>query len=319
MEKDLLTLILEDPKHIKQNVKLKIEEAKEISKKINDEATYFGTYFKKNPTTEFQTNFRWAGFIDKNIRIGFGVNYDRKVKKIYDKYYLTNTFTDNGAYYYIDDDSYIYYFANYIKDKKPKSFEEFVKYVGWFLADYLSTDKYEEYKDTADRENMYNYIIDETGEKYYKPIKEHSIKDFAGRGISRCMEYTVLAQNILSVFGYETYAILGKIESEYQEGFHAFNCIDFDEINTIVDFSFWTERKDINNNTIPGIPFMVDIDEDECNRFQNKETLTFDEQLILYINGKDIYIDKDEYRKYTPYKCSFYDELDTSHVKVKYI
>lgn len=306
MDKDLLTAIQENPNNWKELTKKSIIEAKKLSKNINDNSKYFGIYFEKSPSTEFKTNFRWAGFIDETIRIGFGLEFE------------DNMFTDDGNYYYLDDDTYIYEFAEYIKDKKIESFEDFVKSVGKFVDEYLNTSKYREFEETSGRENIYSPIIDISGEKYYTPIKKHSITDFYANGIGVCMEYTVMAQNILSTFGYETYAVLGTIESTDMDGFHAFNCIDFDDINTLIDFSYMTKRYNINGDLLPGTPYMIDLTNEETLKFQEGEKIGLEENELLFMNNKDIPIDKKYIRNYIPYKCKFYDTLEKNKIKVKY-
>ena len=305
MDIDLLTELNKNPKDWKKLTEKKIIEAKVLAKKINDNSKYFGIYFEKSPSTTFNTNFRWAGFIDETIKIGYGMDFE------------DNMFTDDGAYYYLDDDTYIYEFAYFIKDKKVNSFEEFVNLVGNFVDEYLNTNKYHEFEETAGRAHMYSPIL-KNDEEYHKEIRKHSITDFYANGIGACMEYTVLAQNILATFGYETYAVLGTIETDKIDGFHAFNCIDFDEINTLVDFSLMTVRYNIDGNIIPGTPYMIDLTKEEIEAFQEAERLEFEEKELLNINNKDIETKNIRTRAYTPYRCKLYDELKNHKIKVKY-
>ena len=309
MRKDLLTLIKHSNEtDINKLVEKKIELAKKEARRVNrKDCKFFGINFEKSPNTAFTTNFSWLGFIDNDIKVGFGLEYEG-----------SNQFTDKGSYYYLDDEEYIYDFAKYIKDKDVETFEDFVKYLGIFLNEYLLTEKYYNSIETNTREDMYTPILDITGEKYYEPIRKHTIMDFYANEIASCMEYTTLAQNILSVFGYRTYAILGSFIYDKTDGFHAFNIIDFDKVNTLVDFSYQVKRFNINGDMIPSVPFVVDLDDEQIKKIENKEQLDFNEKEIININGKDIYIDLKDTRSYIPFRCKYYDLLEKHKIKVKY-
>ena len=194
----------------------------------------------------------WFGFIPK----------DKKI--VYSFEIVNNISTNSGYYYYMNDYSYLYEFAKYIKDKEISDDVNFISHVHNFIHKYFSS-----FSRSIDRERLHHLIYDTNG-KFHKPVKEHNISDFKGNGSAMCSEYSALVQNILSVFGYQTAYIHGEIDNDTEKNCcHAYNLAVIDNSYTIIDSSIPMNCYDVNNNKskFPFVFCMYDFDENNLEQF----------------------------------------------------
>ena len=219
-------------------------------------------------------NHLWYGFIPKNIKIVYS-------------FMLSNyAASNNGYYYYLDNYSYLYEFAKYIKDKKVVGDYSFLFYVYRFINNYYST-----LNEPLHRENMHHLIYNTDG-IFYKPIKEHSITDFKGNGSAMCSEYSAMFQNILSVFGYESIYIHGEYGKSNSGICHAFNMIIIDDAYTLADLSIPIEYYDFCNSDKRKLPFLIsmtDLTDEELDIFLSGESELELDDLEAYLINNEVY------------------------------
>ena len=239
-------------------IEKRIETLEEESIKFNPNIDTIGFKLDYNPTDyhlldkENQKTFEitvrcfYSGYISKGIRIVYGMEYhDGRIA------------SNNGNYYYIDDDQYIYDFCKLIKEKEIVDEYELFDYILEFIENYFSP-----IKRLPERDDMHKLIL-EKDYYFYKPQEEHTFSSFKKRGNAMCTEYALMAQNLMSFFGIESYYVIGKEEDKLNgvEN-HAFNFICFNQENTkedrnfLIDYSTPVKIYDMNYNEIGKSPFM---------------------------------------------------------------
>lgn len=91
-----------------------------------------------------------------------------------------------------------------------------------------------------DRETIFNDIAWQTtttDEEYFAALEKNKIGDLKGKGAAECTERSALAQQILSLFGIETYYCIGCIgRNAMQEG-HCFNIVKRKKDYALLDYS----------------------------------------------------------------------------------
>ena len=232
-----------------------------------------------------------AGYIEKGTKIIYGMAYDGN-----------GIATNDGRYYYVDDDSYIYDFCRYIKNKEIINEYELFDYILEFIRNYFGQLK------TIDREEMFK-MINLSQRIYRNPVKEHGLSWFKGNGSALCSEYSVLAQNLLTIFGFDSYLVIGREKTGDETGeSHAFNLVEFTEqetnelIQALIDFCNYVDIFDINFHKIGETPFFALLEQlDEefvLSLVNNEEHLTFDDYSCVLIHehlGQLVYDRKRDY------------------------
>ena len=205
---------------------------------------------EKNGKTIFDLDIScfYPGYLKKNTKVVYGLFYDN----------LGNASND-GNYYYIDYDNYIYDFVDFIKDKDVVNEADLFGYILDFLKEYFGN------IEKIKREDMFKLILDKN-QVNIDPVNEHKLSSFKGKGNAMCTEYAVMAQNILSVFGIDCYLMIGtqKLGSDAGE-WHAFNLVSYideddNEKSYLVDFCNCVTIFDERFNRIGFNPFIREID-----------------------------------------------------------
>ena len=111
-----------------------IKELKGVVKKFNPSENFLGVNVPLNKKFDLENNdnylignFYWYSFIDSDVKVIYGFSIDENS-------YVCN----DGLYYYIDDNEYLYDFARFIKDKEIGNDFDFLCYVKEFLDDYFN-------------------------------------------------------------------------------------------------------------------------------------------------------------------------------------
>ena len=216
-------------------------------------------------------------FIPKDMKIVFGISYNA-AGMIYNR----------GKYYYADDQDILVEFCKWVKDKDIISDYELFGYMRDFLKLYFGQIP------QVDRYTMYSVIHDQDGNPF-PPTKEHSMKSFKGKGNAECTEYSVMAQNLLRLFGYHSYIFMGNESlSTGKSGTpHAFNMISFQECDTkeikhmVIDFTIPVDVYDIHNKKLGEEPFYGTIDHIDQELVDKiiyeDEKLVFDDYAYIFV------------------------------------
>lgn len=279
------------PKQMQEYISMRIEELEFNSRAIQNDETIIGYELDYNLTNQLDDgnnliidvhNF-YGGYIPKGTKIVYGLYYNFKKDGLAG---------NDGKYYYIDTDDYIYAFCKMIQDKEIESeFELF-----YYLQDFLK--KYFGLLVTIDREDMFSMIY-QSDKTFFKPTKEHGLSWFKGKGNAMCTEYAVVVQNILSFFGFDCYMMIGKekIKGESEE-YHAFNFISYqeqdslEEINALIDFATPVAIYNYNLEYVgefPFLGFLENLDEELINQINSSQKILRFQEHCYIAASEDVY------------------------------
>lgn len=233
---------------------------------------------KRDVDDEFLVSVRcfYGGYVPKEVKIVYGFSSNNN-----------GVFSNEGMYYVMDDDSYLYDFCKYIRNIDVVNEKDFFEYVLLFIKNYFGF-----FKDRS-RDEMFQLILTKDN-TFYEPVKEHKFSDFKRKGNAMCSEYTVMANNILSVFGFDSYIIVGQEKSdEDDEDCHAFNLVsyvdgNYERIDALIDFAYSVDVVDINFNKIGESPYIIyldDLNDEFVDDLINNELHLIDYDYDLMIMG----------------------------------
>lgn len=210
-----------------------------------------------------------TGYVPKGTKVVFGCNT-----------YENGMAFNGGEYYVVDDEEYVYEFCKSIKEADVRSDEELLEFILVFLNGYLGGNG------NQTRAEMFRLIM-KPDCTYYDSIREHKLSDFKGKGNALCTEYAIMANNILTMFGFDSTIVFGELkigDNEVQD--HAFNIVsytdnEYNRNDMLVDFSASIDVYDFSYNRIGDVPYIIDLADVDDNFFQkfyyNEKHLRFDD------------------------------------------
>ena len=221
------------------------------------------------------------------------------VKIIYSYVLDSNGYTvNNGCYYYITDHEYIYEFAKYIQQERIIDEIDFLTHVFKFINYYFFSFKTR----NISREQMHQPPLNKYG-RYIRPTMTHRFLDFKEANNAECSEFSVMAQNILSIFGFKMLFFNGSVNSIYGNGGHAFNLALINKVPCIIDFYIPSKVYKIDGKLSTYSPFLGVINGYSTTSLRrhllNKIPYYFPDYSYLKINDSYIMISNGENRKYT--------------------
>lgn len=227
----------------------------------------------------------YPGYIKEGVKVIYGIFYD-----------TSGNASNNGHYYYIDTHDYITEFCKMIVKEDIVNEQELFQCILEYLKNYYG------YFEKIDRGEMFKLLRD-NNDNNIGPKNEHGLSWFKGMGNALCTEYSIMAQNILSVFGINSYLVIGeeKVGKGAGEG-HAFNLLSLDDNDILIDFSNYVKIYDIDFSLLGIVPFIGEIDElnqDFVDRFLGDEKhLVFEDYNYLVIGDVVAKIAYDRNRDY---------------------
>ena len=88
------------------------------------------------------------------------------------------------------------------------------------------------------REDIFNkHGQFETDAEYFQALKNNKIGDLKGKGAAKCTEISALAQQILSLFGLQSYYCLGCTDLDFSQEPHCFNIVKAKNNYLLIDYS----------------------------------------------------------------------------------
>ncbi len=270
-------------------IKNRIEFLEEQSTRFNLGIDTIGFKLDYNPTNyhlldkddskTFQITVRcfYSGYISKGMKMVYGMEYHNG-----------RIASNNGNYYYVDDDKYIYDFCQLIRNKDVQNEFELFDYILEFMNHHFGN-----LKQLPERDEMHKLVL-EKDFYYFKPTVEHVFSDFEKKGNAMCTEYSLMGQNLMSFFDITSYFVIGK-EEDMINGIenHAFNLISFqdeekEERNYLIDYSSPIKIFNENFEQIGKSPFLGKlerIDQDFVNDLIMNETHLSFKAYAYYLLG----------------------------------
>lgn len=130
---------------------------------------------------------------------------------------------------------YIYEFAQYIKENKINNKESLISSIEPFINKYFGISKGKDKRDTYFDQMAFQTT--NTDEEYFEKLENLEIGDLKGKNIAMCTERSAIAQNLLSLFGFESYYCIGCINNNGKEEPHCFNIARAQNCFVLLDYS----------------------------------------------------------------------------------
>lgn len=166
---------------------------------------------------------------------------------------------------------YFYEFAKELKQYGIKNNGQLIGFLETFINKYFDFPKY----NYDARSQIFHDIAWQnttTDEEYFEQLENNEIGDLKGKGIAMCTEKAALAQNLLSLFGIETFYCMGCINNDGKTEPHCFNIAKAKETFVLIDYSIPCPVKE-NNKVISYLPFQGIIELSEIEAILTGETI----------------------------------------------
>ena len=267
-----------NPKEMDDFIKKRISKLERDS--INDKPI-LGYYADENPRHCLDLENNKGAVTARCLHRGY---IKKGTKVVYGLFIGTDGNVENdGNYYFLNDDKYIYDFCHFIKQFEIYDEFDLFNKILEFIRNYFGKLK------KIDRDEMLHIFYDSNGKRL--PLrKEHDLNWFKNQGSAMCTEYTVMAQNILSFLGIDSYTIIGaqKVGKEDVES-HAFNFVSLPEIedeegevlkaDLLIDFSGFCNIYNVKREKIGEAPFIGYIDDFDDNFIHR---FIYEEEPLIY-------------------------------------
>lgn len=183
--------------------------------------------------------------------------------------------------YGMESTDFIYEFAHFIKKYNINKKALLIYNLEYFVNSYFGL------PGKRDRETIFNDIAWQTtttDEEYFKALENNKLGDLKGKGAAQCTERGALVQQILSIFGFESYYCMGCVDlGDRQEG-HCFNIVKRKNNYALLDYSVPIASYKEDGSIRAYYPFVGTLTNEEFLDFVNNGIVKSFED--YYINGK---------------------------------
>lgn len=177
---------------------------------------------------------------------------------------------------------YFYDFARYIKKRNITTKGSLIKIIENYINIYFGINT----KEGDFRDDYFDQIAFQsttTDEEYFAKLANLELGNLKGKNIAMCTERTAMAQNLLSLFGIDSYYCMGCVNNAGREEPHCFNIAKAKDCYRLLDYSIPCPV--IKNNVVVDYaPFQGSIEFDNLEDvMQNNLVNSFDnyEYVIL--------------------------------------
>ena len=184
--------------------------------------------------------------------------------------------------YSMETTDFIYSFAHLVKDYNINNKGTVVSALEWFINDYFGLGGKTTREDVF---NTYAWEHSTTDEEYFEMLKNNKIGDLKGSGASMCTERSAVAQQILSLFGIDTYYCMGCVEKNGKQEAHCFNVTKGKDGYILLDYSIPAAKFNENGQLTGYNPFLGRMSDSDFEEFKNNKSIkSFDD--YRQVNGK---------------------------------
>lgn len=183
--------------------------------------------------------------------------------------------------YGMESTDFIYEFVHFIKKYNINNKASLIYNLEYFANSYFG------FPGKIDRETIFNDIAWQTtttDEEYFKALKNNKLGDLKGKGAAQCTERGALVQQVLSIFGTESYYCMGCVDlGDRQEG-HCFNIVKRKNDYALLDYSVPIVSYKEDGSVRAYYPFVGTLTNEEFLDFVNNGVIkSFDD---YYMNGR---------------------------------
>lgn len=166
---------------------------------------------------------------------------------------------------------FYYDFARQLRKNKIQSRGQFIAFVETYINSYFGINRTGEDR----REQVLNDIAFQTtttDDEYFEKLENNEIGSLKGMNVAMCTERAAMAQNLLSLYDFDTYYCMGCFgNGEHQEG-HCFNIAKAKNSYMLLDYSVPIIMLD--NDMVSGyLPFQGAINEEEFQAIVNNQQI----------------------------------------------
>ena len=176
---------------------------------------------------------------------------------------------------------FIYEFAHFVRKYKLNSKAALIYNLEYFVNNYFG------YPGKIDREKIFNehaYQTTTTDEEFFAALDNNKLGDLKGKGAALCTERGALVQQILSIFGTESYYCMGCVDLGDRQEAHCFNIVKRKKDYALLDYSIPIASYREDGSVIAYYPFVGTLTNEEFLDFvNNSKVKSFDD---YYMNGK---------------------------------
>lgn len=177
---------------------------------------------------------------------------------------------------------YMYEFAHFVKQYNINSKASLIHNLEYFINSYFGM------LGKGDREQIFNEVAwntTTTDEEFFAALENNKLGDLKHKGAAQCTERSALAQQILSLFGTESYYCMGCVDlGEHQEG-HCFNIVKRKNDYAVLDYSCPVTSYSKEGAVKAYYPFVGTLSNEEFLEFTNNGTIKNFEN-YEFIEGK---------------------------------
>ena len=183
--------------------------------------------------------------------------------------------------YGMESTDFIYEFVHFIKKYNINNKASLIHNLEYFVNSYFG------FPGKIDRETIFNDIAWQTtttDEEYFKALENNKLGDLKGKGAAQCTERGALVQQVLSIFGIESYYCMGFVDlGDRQEG-HCFNIVKRKNDYALLDYSVPIVSYKEDGSVRAYYPFVGTLTNEEFLDFVNNGVIkSFDD---YYMNGR---------------------------------
>ncbi len=169
--------------------------------------------------------------------------------------------------YSMETTDFIFEFAHFIRDYNLNSKQKLVYGLEPFINKYFGHGVV----DKAGREKVFNQLAwqnSQTDDEFFELLEKNKIGDLKEKSVAQCTERAAVAQQILSLFGIESYYCFGCVDINGNQEGHSYNITKGKNGNYILlDYSVPVKTTSINGVGLA--PFMGNMTEEEFKVFVN--------------------------------------------------
>ena len=182
--------------------------------------------------------------------------------------------------YGMESTDFIYEFVHFIKKYNINNKASLIHNLEYFVNSYFG------FPGKIDRETIFNDIAWQTtttDEEYFKALENNKLGDLKGKGAAQCTERGALVQQVLSIFGTESYYCMGCVDLGDRQGGHCFNIVKRKNDYALLDYSVPIVSYKEDGSVRAYYPFVGTLTNEEFLDFVNNGVIkSFDD---YYMNG----------------------------------
>lgn len=243
----------------------------DIRKYINSKIKYYRNTYKINKSlgviSPLKYSLPYYGFITGNIEIRYNLEND---------------------YYLVRKNNYLYEFIKYLQTNKIYNNNEAILILPVFLENYFGrkTSRLKKREDVLNKESDREIILND-------------IEDLKEENVSTSLEYSLMAQNILTFLGYDAIFLIGAYKKTSINDFYSFNIIMIDNNYYLFDFYNPINVYDKTGEVVSKQPYQVKINSNDIDLFlQGLRPLVLKEYKRILTNHLYQQVNTDNYRTY---------------------